>query len=253
MFEKFRLTRQRQVLLKKKKVNSQPSGEKNKSAESLAARYSDPDSYAVFKKIAPGTTVLSSPLFILIAAIAVIFLLFYRWQLGLALFPGIALLYIVQTSVNRIRFRFFYTGWQKRLPFRLQGWDSLLRQKKLYCDLCWNDVKLEIELNESMRNNAELTGLIESALSIFLKKANRAFYDAEMGTADRRKKWTLAGKTSVTGSANPEVLGRIRAVCLRELKYIAASTGGIVAVRLTATSAEYEVAIEIPTSEGTAS
>jgi uncharacterized membrane protein len=40
-----------------------------------------------------------------------------------------------------IRYQYLFKGWKEKLPFTLNGWDELIRSKKMFCDLCWNDVK----------------------------------------------------------------------------------------------------------------
>jgi hypothetical protein len=40
-------------------------------------------------------------------------------------------------------------GWQERLPFELKGWNEMIHEKKMFCDLCWNHTRIEVILNES--------------------------------------------------------------------------------------------------------
>lgn len=210
----------------------------------------DPEGYEVYKKITAGAgwfifyPVVFVGLLVIVPTIAI---LKSEWLVWLAL--AIITLLVIQGMLNIIRYRFFFKGWRKRLPFVLTGWDELIKSKKMYCDLCWTDVTVTVVLNQNKHEEAQW---VRAALGILAKNAGKAFYDAESGFSDQRKKWEVEG-LSASGSANPDVMKAMKKLCQEELTYINKKYSAIEEVRITINSQEYEIPIEIPSSEGTAS
>ena len=61
-----------------------------------------------------------------------------------------ALAFLTHKIAGRIRYRRF-KGWTTRLPFELVGGNTVLSEKRLFCDLCWTDVSLRVECNDAAR------------------------------------------------------------------------------------------------------
>lgn len=169
-----------------------------------------------------------------------------EWQAATAWFlGGYAFLLMLYAGANRLRYQYRFVGWQERLPFQLTGWNELIHQKKMYCDLCWTDLRIEIFTSA---DSPELTALTKAALTIFLKKSRKAFYTARAGTSDRyREDWKVLSPTLATGSANPEVMRYLKNLLEGELATIARKTGQLSEVRIHTASEEFEVKIEIST------
>jgi hypothetical protein len=189
---------------------------------------------------------------------------FGRWGLGLHLLAGVVILpsapffpwvsgsaavayavaFVAHKIAGRVRYRRFQ-GWTSRLPFELVGWSAVLSEKRLFCDLCWTDVALRVECNDAARP------YITAALRLLCEKSNNDFYDRKSGSSDRRKKWSLEGETTARGSASMDVMKRVRRTITNELSQIATRVGegAVRSVTLTADGPEYQVDIEIRSSD----
>ncbi len=146
--------------------------------------------------------------------------------------------------VNSIRYQIQFIGWQQRLLFSLTGFDEIIRSKKMFCDLCWNDAEIKIILKE---NSVELEKYLEAALLIFCNQTKKAFYVKKAGSESKtnRKDWKLISTTSCEGSANPEVLRFFKNLLEKELTTIQLQTQAIKEVQISIVSKEFEVPIEI--------
>lgn len=213
---------------------------------------SDPDGYEVFKKVCPGTGLLVFEPVAWIALIVVFFIVLYLHALFLPIVIGILLLLQVsQIALNRLRYRFFFKGWHRRLPYPLYGWEELVRSKRMYADLCWTDCEI---IAESGETSDECLNFVKAALLLYCKKANSEFYERKSGfPQDYRKEWSIDTGSSAAGSANTGVMRRMKGLLGRDLAMIARKSRCISAVRILIKSEEYEVPIEIRSSEGPAS
>lgn len=252
MFEDFRL-KMAMRSPRKKKAAEKESKEKMRDFDPSKQ---DPEGYEVYKKITGGAgwfifyPVVLVSLLVIVPAVAV---LKAEWLVWLVI--AIIALLVLQGMLNNIRYHFFFKGWRKKLPFVLTGWDELIKSKKMYCDLCWTDVTVTVIPKEHAlqnRNTAEETKWIEAAMALLARRVQKAFYQAEVGTSDKRKKWE-SRRLSASGSANPDVLKALKTTCQKELAYIGKKHQTISEVQISLDSEEYEVPIEITSSEGTAS
>jgi len=162
---------------------------------------------------------------------------------SLLIYAGMITIYLV---MNQFRFWFKFKGWKERLPFEVHGWDEMIHEKKMFCDLCWNDTRIEVHLAEE---TPEMLELIKAALTIFAKRSTMAFYNKKTGSSSTRHRqdWKLISPTVIEGSANPEVMRYMKDVFERELSTIARKTGMIKDVRVSLLSEEFEILIEIET------
>lgn len=254
MLEKARLKLiMRKYLNKEKTFKAQKPAAK---AEEQGTVPLDPYRYEVFKKVCPG-----GKLFIffpavmvgLLVVVPVIVVLKSEWLMWIALL--LAVLLVLQIALNMIRFLHYFKKWDKKLPYRLKGWPELIQSKKIYCDLCWTDITVTVIPKEHAlpnHNSAEDKKWIEAALALLARRAQKAFYQAEIGTSDKRKKWE-SNKLSASGSANPDVLKSLKTTCQKELAYINRNHSAFSEVQISIDSGEYQIPIEITSSEGTAS
>jgi len=226
--------------------------EKGREVEETPLAPSDPDGYEVFKKVFPGTGLLIFEPVVWIALIVLFFIVLYLHPLFLPIAIGILfLLQVSQIALNRLRYRFFFKGWHRRLPYTLSGWEELVRSKRMYADLCWTDCEIIVESGEM---SDECLSYVKAAILLYCKKANGEFYTRESGfPRDYRKEWSITTGSSAAGSANTGVMRRMKKLFGRDLAIIARKRRCISAVRIQIKSEEYEVPIEIRSSEGTAS
>jgi hypothetical protein len=185
-------------------------------------------------------------LFVFPAALCVGFLFdgFARETIySLLIYGAIIVVYLI---INQIRFWFRFKGWKERLPFEVHGWNEMIHEKKMFCDLCWNDTRLEVHLTQE---SPEILELIQAALSIFIKRSEMAFYNKKTGSSStrHRQSWKLVSPTVAEGSANPEVMRYMKDVFERELSTIARKTGKIKDVRVSLLSEEFQILIHIET------
>jgi len=206
---------------------------------------SQPYDYLVFTKLVKFSGFHKIMFFIVFPATLCVGFLFpgYSQTVVLTLLIYGTLL-VVYALINFLRYRFIFIGWKERLRFGLTGWDEMIRTKKMYCDLCWNNVKISIRLKTE---EPEIFKLIEASLKIFCKKTELAFYDEKFdshGTKSRNS-WKLTSRNTAEGSANPEVMKYMKNLFQSELNTIAAKTGQIENVVVEITSEEFEIPIEI--------
>jgi len=160
----------------------------------------------------------------------------------LIIYAGIIVLYAL---INWMRYRTF-NGWQERLPFKLNGWNEMIHDKKIFCDLCWNHTRIEVETIDSSQ---EISELIQAALTILSKKSQRAFYNRKTGSTSKhnRQDWKVISSCVAEGSANPKVMSYMKNVFEKELSIIAKKTGKIKSVNVSLLSEEFQIEIEIST------
>lgn len=209
---------------------------------------SDPDSFEVFKKVCPGTGLF---VFEPIAWIALCIIFFSLLYTSLPLLPivfGIVVfLQILQIILNQLRYRIFFKGWYKRLPYTLYGWEEMIHSKRMYADLCWTDINITVETDEKSH---EYLQYIKASLLLFCKRAGKAFYSRKTGSNDYRKTWSITTDTSAQGSANTEVMRYMKKLFDHDLAIMAKNKHCISSARIHLVSQEYEVPIEIRSSEG---
>jgi hypothetical protein len=131
------------------------------------------------------------------------------------------------------------------LPYALVGWNELVREKRVYADLCWTNITVTVECTDTARP------FVAAALRVFVKRTEKAFYEVKSGSSDRRERWLLVGDeppTVAKGSASMEVMRALRTMLTGDIAMIARKTQGIRAVRIEARGAEYQTDIEISTS-----
>jgi hypothetical protein len=158
---------------------------------------------------------------------------------------GYTMLVILYLTINFLRYRFSFLGWQERLPFELKGWNEMIHEKKMFCDLCWNHTRIEVHLKNGAGSETE--ELVKASLSIFSKKSEKAFYDRDLFKTSKlsRNYWKLTSSKVAEGSANPDVMRHMKNIFQNELTTIAQKTGQIESVQVTLLSEEFEVAIYI--------
>lgn len=247
MLEKARMIRIMRRFQEKEKASKSQKPQNTKQSQDTIEL--DPYRYEVFKKVCAGTGLFifyPSVFVSLLIVIPVIVILKWEWIIWAVIL--IAVLLVLQISINLIRFLRYFKKWDKKLPYRLKGWTELIKSKKMYCDLCWTDVTVTV-IPKAAGDEAKW---IEAALAILAKRANKAFYQAEIGASDKRKKWEF-NKLSASGSANPDVLKALKKTCQKELAFINRDHTVTSQVQISINSEEYQVPIEIRTSEGTAS
>jgi hypothetical protein len=207
----------------------------------------DPNSYEVFKKVNGGTRLLLAEPAVWIAFIFIFFFLFYvRPGLLPACIALFGLAQAIQIVVNRVRYQRFI-GWHTRLPYALHGWEELVQAKRMYADLCWTDLLIRVDIESGSKTCVEYVG---ASLSVFCERAGKAFYSRKAGSGDRRKKWVLLSDLSAQGSANTGVMRYLKRLLDSDLAMLARSDECIITVWLEQQSEEYEVPIEIRSSEG---
>ncbi len=243
----------RKYLEKEKSSKIQKPQAKAKDQETLPL---DPYRYEVFKKVCTG-----GKLFIfyptvmvgLLVVVPVIVVLKSEWIIWTVTL--IILLLVLQVTVNLVRFLYYFRKWDKKLPYRLKGWKELIQSKKMYCDLCWTDITVTVVPKEHAlpnQNAAGETKWIEAAMALLARRAQKAFYQRETGSSEKRKNWEFT-KFSASGSANPDVLKALKTTCQKELAYINRNHSVFSEVQISINSDEYQIPIEITSSEGTAS
>lgn len=158
------------------------------------------------------------------------------------IYIGIVTAYLL---INWMRYHTF-KGWQERLPFKLNGWNEMIHDKKMFCDLCWNHTRIEVVTTDSSQ---EILELIQAALTILSKKSQRAFYNRKTGSTSKhnRQDWKVISSCVAEGSANPEVMSYMKNVFEKELSIIAKKTGKIKSVNVSLLSEEFQIEIEIST------
>jgi len=139
---------------------------------------------------------------------------------SLLIYGGVLLIY---NAINILRYHLF-KGWKEKLSFAINGWDEMIRSKKMFCDLCWNDTRITLEQDGI---DVEVKQLIEAALTLFCKRTETAFYTKKMGSTSKkhRQDWKIAGSNCAEGSANPKVMGYMKNLFEKELSTIAKKTG----------------------------
>lgn len=159
--------------------------------------------------------------------------------LCLAIYAFLILIYAI---INYFRFLKF-KGWQERLPFPLEGFSEMIRAKKMFCDLCWNDTRIIIETNAE----EDVKRVITAALKIFSERAEMAFYtqDAFDSGTRSRKSWSVTSTLTAEGSANPEVMRYMKDLFEGELSTISLKTKSITKVKVELLSAEYQIKIRM--------
>lgn len=159
----------------------------------------------------------------------------------LLIYAGLLIVYKV---VNFLRYRFSFLGWQERLPFELKGWNEMIHEKKMFCDLCWNYTRIEVVLNES---TPDMEALVAASLKLFSEQSKLAYYERDLARPSTmyRNDWKLISSTVAEGSVNPEVMRYMKDLFQNELSIIAKKTGKIKGVEVTLLSKEFEVAIAI--------
>lgn len=160
---------------------------------------------------------------------------------SLIIYFGLILFYHL---INLIRYQFFFKGWEEKLPFKLIGWHEMIRTKKMFCDLCWNDAQLTIE---HTGNDPEIKELIQAALKLYCKNTTKAFYteDFSESRSRSRKDWKIVSYNTAEGSTNPEVMMYMKQLFEKELQIIATKTGKITAVKTEITSPEFVIKIYV--------
>ena len=208
---------------------------------------SKPYDYLVFTKLTRFSGYQKLVFFVILpGGISTLFFFKDMASMAIACLVIYGVLLLTYTLINYFRFLKF-KGWQERLPFSLEGFSEMIRSKKMFCDLCWNDTKITVETNEGN----ETVQVIEAALKIFVKRTEMAFYtrDAFDGGSRSRRDWKLTSATSVEGSANPEVMRYMKDLFEGELTTIARKTNAISKVNVELLSSEFEVKIQIERGE----
>jgi hypothetical protein len=144
-----------------------------------------------------------------------------------------------------IRYHYLFKGWKEKLPFTLNGWDELIRSKKMFCDLCWNDVEIYVTPHSSATPiNYEL---IEASLLLFCNQSKKAFYTKKAGSQSTRNRqdWKVTSSLSAAGSANPQVMRYMKNLFEKDLSVIALKTNSQFVVTVVNVSEEFEVMVEI--------
>ena len=161
---------------------------------------------------------------------------------------GYFILLIIHQISNVIRYHFFFKGWQERLPFKLEGWNEMIYEKKMFCDLCWNHCRIFISTSE---NNKTADPYIEAALKVYCKKTVKAFYEKRVfsSSSDNRNDWEIKAYNIATGSANPEVMQFMKNLLQGDLTTIAKKTGAIHYVKFELTSPEFQIDIQIDSGD----
>lgn len=179
----------------------------------------------------------------LIALLAIISIGFFfdglsTWVIYVLIAYAILITFVL--FLNYYRYHFQFKGWQERLPFTIEGWNEMIYDKKMFCDLCWNHTRIEIILSNS---TPDLEELIAASLKLFSKKTKRAFYSQDMHSPStlNRNDWKLVSTTVAEGSANPQVMRYMKNLFQQELSTIAKKTGKIKSVKVTLLSEEFSV------------
>ena len=166
----------------------------------------------------------------------------YETTIALLSYAGCVLLY---TAVNYVRYQYVFKGWKEKLLFPLRGWDELIRSKKMFCDLCWNDI--EIHITPEPHSDPLIRELIEASLLLFCKRTIKAFYTRRLGSESKRNRqdWKLTSPLSATGSANPMVMRYMKNLFEKELSVIASKINARFYVTIVNASEEFEIPIEV--------
>lgn len=230
-------------ILERSKKND-PKPEAPKGPEKVFPKYG-PYDYLVFTKLVRFAGLQKFIFFLVLPAMICIGFFFeeIRSQVVyvLLIYAAVMVLYL---TFNFLRYRFVFMGWQERLPFELKGWNEMIHEKKMFCDLCWNHARIEVILNES---TPDLEELVAASLKLFSKQSQRAYYERDMGKPStlHRNDWKLISSTIAEGSASPQVMRYMKDLFQNELSTIAKKTGKIKGVEVTLLSQEFEVAIVI--------
>lgn len=228
-----------------KKANKDTKPEKVETPKIFPSN--EPYDHRVFTKLTRFSG-FQKAIFLIILPGGISTLFFFKDMAGVALLClGIyALLLIIYSIINYFRFQRF-KGWQERLPFPLEGFSEMIRSKKMFCDLCWNDARITVESN----GGEEVKQVIEAALKIFCERSEMAFYTQKMGSSSirSRQNWKLTSLLSAEGSANPEVMRYMKDLFEKELRIISVKTNSITKVKVELTSVEFEVKIHIDSGD----
>ena len=129
--------------------------------------------------------------------------LFYLINASEVLVMAFVIMFLLITHFNFIGYIFF-RGWDKKLPFELIGWSSLVSQKGFTNIYRWTNIEISIICKDSPHSKIQL---LQNELNKFIVKANAQFYSMEF-TADMkedpRKLWTMEHLT-LRGSLNNQV------------------------------------------------
>lgn len=231
-------------ILERSKQN-EPKPEPQKKPEKVFPK-NGPYDYLVFTKLVRFAG-FQKFIFLLVlpAMISVGFIFEEMRLLVIYVLIGYAALVLIYLAVNFLRYRFVFIGWQERLPFELKGWNEMIHEKKMFCDLCWNHARIEVNLKNGA--GSEIEELVKASLSIFSKQSEKAFYDRDLFKTSKlsRNYWKLTSSKVAEGSANPDVMRHMKNLFQNELTTIAQKTGQIESVQVTLLSEEFEVAIYI--------
>ena len=231
-----------------KKANDLNAPEQKSENPSKTFPPNDRYDHLVFTKLCAFSGFSWIPFLILIpSAMCVGFFIFGFSATMLYVFLGYFSLMAVYLLVNYFRYIAFI-GWQEKLPFALEGWEEMIRTKKMFCDLCWNDTRLEVSTEGE---DSAVKQLTEAALSLFCDRSKKAFYTAKMFGAGKRSRqdWKMVSPVSAEGSASPQVMRYMKDLFENELSVIARKTGKIKAVKVTLLSGEFEVKIHIDSGD----
>jgi len=123
--------------------------------------------------------------------------------------------YLLFNLIRYIRF----LGWRKRLPFRLEGWETLVNINGLDRTSWRNNCTVSIIIRDPdpLQKDA-----ITAALSIFAREAGKQIYTADMKDKNRiRIKPFSSGSLKAAGSANVDIIRLIRKLCEGDLSMLA--------------------------------
>lgn len=228
-----------------RKANKDKKPEKVEEPKTFPSN--EPYDHLVFTKLTRFSG-FQKVIFLIILPGGISTLFFFKDMAGVAAlcFGIYAVLLLIYAVINYFRFQKF-KGWQERLPFTLEGFSEMIRNKKMFCDLCWSDTRITVESDA----NEEVKNVIEAALKIFCERSEMAFYTQKMGSSSKRSRqsWKLTSQLSSEGSANVEVMRYMKDLFEKELSTIANKTNGISKVKVELTSEEFEVKIHIDSGD----
>ncbi len=156
----------------------------------------------------------------------------------------ILIILIFFKSLKHILSYFWYKDWQKRLTFKLSGWDEISSNDKLIQNANWyKECYITIHLNPGCTQLT--TGFIHAACIVFCKYSNDVENQFESGI----NAWTF-NNMQLKGSANCAVLGFIYRFISEDLNLINKMHGGISSVELSYSENTIEISMRPTESSG---
>lgn len=192
--------------------------------EPIESLNSDAFRFRTYRKIFSGNFNFVLWMLLCVPGIAFIILYYAEEDNGIwLLYAGIGCIatFLLRWMVNSFQQLSTYSEYKNfpsMLGFKLFGWEKLGSYPKQLSYRHWSH-KSFIEVKTFDSYNEEQTQRVKQALKDFTVRANKHFYEAEMG-GDGRKNWEIVGKMKVMGSSDNTVTGEIYTLINTKLRNI---------------------------------